>query len=135
MERIVNLTPHDIIVKSADGKCNVYPASGHVARVLTSEQKHIDTLGDGTPVYERQIPTGVEMLVAEEDRDATAVIVSMFAGEFLVEAQLPPFGITTNLRTLRSRLCVYVPDTGPSSVLRDEKGAIVGVRRLIDYSE
>jgi len=107
---IVNLTPHDIVVEYAPGKRNVYPASGHVARVLTSEQEQIDVLVDGTPVYERQTPAGLEMLVAEADRDATAVIVSMFAAQFLVDAELWTYTIKSNLRTQRSRLCVYNGD-------------------------
>ena len=134
--KIVNLTPHDIVVEYAPGKRNVYPASGHVARVLTSEQAHLGTIiQDGTPVYERQVPVGMEMTVAEADRDADGVIVSMFAGAYYMDSQTESFTIKTNIRTPADRLAVYVPDTGPGGVLRDEKGAIIGVRRLLDYSE
>ena len=118
---IINLTPHDIVIVGggADGwedqpchsgpyEARTIPASGQVARV--SEQVADLPAVDGIPTVEMR-PGDVTGLSGPV-RD-TIYIVSPF-----VAAACPGRGD------------VYCPDTGPDSVVRDNTGQIIGVRRL-----
>ena len=103
--KFVNLTPHDIVVRTPAGVDVVFPASGTVARVRTIE----------TPAGEIGSIPLVEVEMAEienlpDPEEGTVYIVSSMA--------LDP-----------SREDVVAPDTGPTAI-RDENGHIVAVTRF-----
>jgi len=104
---MLNLTPHSIVVRLADGTERVYPASGTVARVATYETSAADIDGIKT-AYRR---TGkVEGLP------------SPLTGPVLVSGMV--------LAELTGMDNVFAPDSG-STAIRDERGHIVAVTRLI----
>jgi len=104
---MINLTPHAITVRLADGTERVYPASGTVARVSTRETSAAAL--DGIPTAYRR--TGkVEGLP------------SPLTGPVLVSGMV--------LAELTGEDNVFAPDTG-STALRDAAGHIVAVTRLI----
>lgn len=103
---MLNLTPHDIVVELEDGSRVTFPTSGTVARVSVTES----VVGEvnGIPVIET-VYGDVEGLPEE----GTDCIVSA-----MVRSAIP------------GRKGVYSPDSG-SSALRNDKGHIVAVRRLV----
>lgn len=123
----VNLTPHAIVVVDDDGKevLNI-PASGTVARLIAASQTVakvsigsdvfvpvvIDTTGDGHNHYS-DCDLGAKSSSAN-------IIVSKMVADAIWETM--PAGKT-----------LWVPDTGPGSVVRDAAGAVVGVKRMLLY--
>jgi hypothetical protein len=105
MEDLINLTPHTIVIR-VGGVDHAIPPSGTVARVSTAEAVVGEI--DGVPVV-RAVYGEVTGLPEE----GTPCIVSA-----MVRAAVP------------GRAGVYSPDTGPSAI-RDERGQIVAVTRLI----
>ena len=105
----VNLTPHDIRVVLDDGREINIPASGTVARV-NATAKTVDTI-NGVPVVRTSFG---DVQGLPEPQEGRIYIVS-----------------TLVLQALGGqRNDVVAPDTGPQSVIRDESGRIVGIRRF-----
>ncbi len=106
LSSLLNLTPHEVRLRRGDGSEVVLPPSGTVARVSTTEEV-VETF-DGIPLVRRVFgePVGLPP-------EGVPCIVSA-----LVAAAVP------------GRKGVFAPDTGPTAV-RDEKGLIVAVTRLI----
>lgn len=111
--RFVNLTPHSINVVRDDGSIALsIPPAGTVARVTT--QQTVVTQLDGIDVV-RTTFGDVDGLPAPQD--GTVYVVST-----LVLQALKANGV--------DRSDVVAPDTSPASVVRDDAGHIVGVRRF-----
>lgn len=108
---IINLTPHDICVYDADGKhiIRTYPASGTVARVKSTTE--IVGEIDGIAIA-RSAFGAIEGL--PDPQPGTTYIVSLLVLQAASGKRDDLIG----------------PDTGPGSVVRDENGQIVGVRRF-----
>lgn len=112
---MLNLTPHAITLR-LDGQDLVIPPSGTVARVTVVP----------TPVKDLALPNGRTIPVVRNQsgpvnglvRDSSGVPVPCIVSG-MVLAALPPG--TPN---------VYAPDSG-STAVRDERGQIVAVTRLI----
>jgi len=108
---IVNLTPHDVRIYDAEGKnvIRTFPASGTVARVKSTTE-----------------------IVGEVD--GIAVAKSTFGEIEGLPAPQPGTKYIVSLLVLqaaaRQRDDLIGPDTGPGSVVRDENGQIIGVRRF-----
>jgi hypothetical protein len=103
---IINLTPHDIVLRTANGDVTI-PASGTIARVATVDTDTGDTVS-GLPVIRRSFGD-----VTGLPADDTPVIVSA-----MVLAAVP------------GRRNTFAPDTGPTAI-RDDAGRIVAVTRLV----
>lgn len=103
---MLNLTPHAIRIRHADGTEMVFEPSGTVARVTTEEVVIADI--NGIPVVKRV--TG----------DVTG----------LPENGVPCIVSSMVLTALTGQAGVYAPDTG-STAIRDDKGHIVAVTRLV----
>ena len=109
--KVINLTPHDVVIVDDDGnEIKRYPASGQVARV-NSKADPIGEL-DGIQVVRTKYGD-VDGLPDKQPN--TVYLVSLVVAQALG----------------KSRTDVYVPDTGPGSVVRDDKGQIIGVKRLM----
>jgi hypothetical protein len=105
--RFINLTPHGITVRTDGGDVDI-PASGQVARV--AEQATDAGMLDGIPVVDCRL---AEVTGLPPAMDGTIYIVSpMVSG------------------AVDGRPDVVAPDTGPASVVRDDAGRIVAVRRF-----
>jgi hypothetical protein len=105
----INLTPHEIAIDGVGGgRLRILP-SGFVARVKTEPGEDLGFIG-GVPVHTPPIMGEVENLPAP------------IQGVIFIVSQI----VATHVK----REDVFYPDTG-SDALRDEKGNIIAVRRLI----
>jgi hypothetical protein len=108
---VVNLTPHEITIVDDNGNIIArFPASGQIARVSTYTSEIDPILG--IPVVETKYGK-IEGL--PKSAKNTIYLVSAVVAQAL---EYP-------------RRDVYVPDTGPESVVRDAEGKIIGVKRLM----
>lgn len=103
---MINLTPHDIVLRTANGDITI-PASGTVARVATVDTDTGDTVS-GLPVIRRAFGT-----VTGLPSDGSPCVVSAMV-----------------LSAVPDRANTYAPDTGPTAI-RNDKGHIVAVTRLV----
>lgn len=110
---VINLTPHSITVMDDDGfVVRTYPASGSVARVTVEAREwgHIDGIPVVTNVY-----GAVENLPIGDGEEVYLVSLMVLAA-------------------CEGRRDVFAPDTGPGSVVRNEAGQIIGVKRFVAAS-
>lgn len=113
MLKIVNLTPHNLTVYPPEGDEPIatYSSEG-VARVSVT----------ATPIAGLGTEHGVIPVVSREFGDVEGLPEAkegyLFVVSSLVQGQVP------------HRRDVLSPDTGPGSVVRDDDGRIVGVRRF-----
>lgn len=108
--KIINLTPHDVVIVDNEGKeIKRFPKSGDVAIVKTKSVP-IGEL-NGVPVVQTKYE---EIEGLPDPQEGTAYIASVVVAQALNGA----------------RQDVYAPDTNPGSVVRDDKGNIIGVKRL-----
>ena len=138
---IVNLTPHAVVVEAvrprayedgSDGPCRVViPPSGTVARVVerpvdgTTFRASLEVDGSLVQVLGPTDYGPVEGLPPEEFGGPLYLVSALVAAA--VRAHVPTHGYLPGYRERRDLL---VPDTGPDSAVRDERGQIVAVRRL-----
>jgi hypothetical protein len=110
---IINLTPHPINLRAADGSDTIIPASGTVARVTSTPGTATSVAGVPVPVYGRDSYGEVTGLPAPSE--GTFLIVSALVG-----------GAVAGTRD-----DVLVPGTGPADgAIRDDAGRIIAVTRL-----
>ena len=103
MKKIVNLTPHEVVVEYKDGMRKSFHPSGEIARVEMKDEQ-IGVI-DGIPVYKGKIKkvTGIP-----KKQDGVYYIVSLFVLQ----------------HTNRDDL--IAPDT--NGAIRDDEGKIIAVR-------
>lgn len=139
--KIINLTPHAVVVEAvrprayedgSDGPCRVViPPSGTVARVVerpvdgTTFRASLEVDGCWVQVLGPTDYGPVEGLPPEEFGGPLYLVSALVAAA--VRAHVPTHGYLPGYRERRDLL---VPDTGPDSAVRDERGQIVAVRRL-----
>lgn len=113
--QIVNLTPHSITLRAADGADHTFPSAG-VARVSSTPGSLADI---GLPVPVASATTYGEVTGLPAPETGTYYVVSALVG-----AALRSTGST--------RQDVLCPGTGPNDgAVRDEAGRIVAVTRLV----
>lgn len=105
---MLNLTPHTIVIRAADGTDTTIPASGMLARVTSTETQVGTCPLTGVSVMRREFGA-VEGLPT----DGTPCLVSS-----LVLSAVPA-----------GTAGVYAPDTGPTAIR--ENGQIIAVTRLV----
>ena len=123
--KIVNMTPHDVVVRLDDGSETQYKASGKVARARTKKQTKIGDLDDKTPIYTLQEFEGVDM--PPFPNGTTAIIVSMIVGDQLKIAGLTHVNASAPNGT---SIEVYAPDSGPEAAIRTN-GDLIATKRLV----
>jgi len=109
---IINLTPHEIVILSQDGKSIItrIPPSGTVARVSVTST----VVGEVNGIPIRKTTYG-DILGLPEPRSNTIYVVST-----VLLLALKDKGIHRN--------DVVSPDTSPDSTVRDDTGKIIGVK-------
>lgn len=119
---LINLTPHEITI-FLDDRIVKIPPSGKLARLKTVQEPlgtiRTVSVTDGE-VEEVEIPvvaTVIKRVDLPPRGKDTYYIVSSLLGQ-MVAAYYP------------DRYDILSPDTGPSSAITDQKGRIIGVRRL-----
>ena len=132
--KLVNLTPHDVVIADEGKKLHVFPRTGKVARTTSKEQKLLELLFKDVLVYEPQVPNGAIIECNVEDVDADGIIVSKMVADYLQEQMTTDFSLSTNLDG-HNHVRIFIPDTGPESVVRNDSGAIIGVLRLNEYED
>ena len=126
-KQLLNLTPHDIYVypKGDASLLILYEKSGIIARMLGSPQEYLGDLDDSCPIYSPQTFDSIDPNEPPANvYSHTGIIVSMPVAEWLAK----------NRRGSRwGEGPVYSPDTGPEGSIRDERGRIIGTKRLVRY--
>ena len=125
LNHAVNLTPHDVVLVDAEsGEIMTFPATGHSLRVEFAESKVSTAVLGGTKVeivHGPRVPVNTNYNdLPDELQRAPAIIVSNIVAEAIWD-------------THTNGVLLFVPDTGPESVVRDDKGQIKGVKRFILY--
>ncbi len=108
---LINRTPHAVTIL-INGEAITLPPSGVVARALSTPQVVTESI-EGLPCVTSPEFSGAENIEGKEP--------------ILVSALVAPIAA-------KVRSNVFSPDTGPASVVRNERGEIIGVRRLIRWS-
>ena len=101
--KIINLTPHEVVVERKDGSRKIFHPSGEIARVEL-EDEQVDVV-DGIPVYKGKIK---EVTGIPKEQEGVMFIVSLF--------------VLQN----SDREDLISPNT--SDAIRDDKGRITAVR-------
>jgi hypothetical protein len=110
--KIVNLTPHNLTLRTPAGEDILLPPSGEIARVTETPGVPIEGTGLPVPCYGSPVRTGVSGLPAPAA--GTAYIVS---------------GLV--LAACVDREDVFGPGTGPADGAIRANGQVVAVTRLI----
>jgi hypothetical protein len=121
--KFINCTPHDIVLY--DNNRNVihtFPKTGVDARLLSDPQRGLPFQHTGVPVFS---PQRFEAVLMNGPADAlpvvgSFVIVSLPVGEYYMRKP--------------AAYWVFGPDTGPEGVVRDQRGQIMGTKRLVFYA-
>ena len=126
---LINLTPHAVTIFLSDTESVTVPSAGELRLASTpgtvKDARPLLVDGRAVPVIGAQEFTGLDEQCAGiakfracSSRDS--VLVSLPVATWLRQNYLaPPHGIT-----------VYTPGTGPATVVRNDKGQIVGVKAL-----
>lgn len=109
--KIINLTPHDVVVRLETGEEHTFPVSGETTRVQT----HAETVGDvgGIEIVSQ---TYGEIEGLPEPQEGVLYLVSLVVRQAAQE---------------QGRLDVISPDTSPAGAIRNESGQIVAVKRFV----
>lgn len=120
---LLNCTPHPLNLYNKNKELlETIPPSGFVARLTQEPQKELGKLilknGETFSILSNPTFKEIEDLPPQEANKPKDIIVSMLVAE--------------RLKTIGWNGHVFVPDTGPGAV-RDDKGAIMGTKHLIQY--
>ena len=126
--RFLNLTPHTISVWTSDGGWIDLPKSSNPLRIATSSES-------------RGTFDGVQLSCTKfDEQDVSRVINLLLAFSYRHCVFVLPTKVIDAIansnhkdKTLALQFCVS-PDTSPDSVVRDDDGKIIGVRRFNTYS-
>jgi len=130
MEKILNLTPHDVVIYMENEPVATFPSIGSI-RLTEKIKKANPIIGIPTVVTTFD---GVSVVLSQnfctQVQDAV-IIVSL---PVLQAVKENPFLLEKIKKVLREKgiflKTIVAPDTGNDSVVRDDKGRIVGVRRF-----
>jgi hypothetical protein len=128
LKAAVNLTPHDIVVLHDDGKELLrIAASGETALLVGEAEPTVKCcFVDGLPIpvltpdpFTGAHDSYTACVFPEHEKN---VIVSKMAADWMFKHKYKYKDLT-----------IWAPDTGPDSVVRDDKGGIKGVKRMLLY--
>jgi hypothetical protein len=114
-----NYTPHDLVLYHEDNTTRTIPKSGRVLSVSSTQKPRLTELYSGFPVYD--VPPNDMLLGAFlSELAGKHIIVSTMTAEYLATQD-------------KGKFAVYAPSTRREDQVRDEKGAILGIRALQRY--
>ncbi len=120
----INLCPHDIVVYDISGT-NVIATFPHAEttsgplRLIESPPQNLGFVNETkVPVYN----PSTYVSLSYEPYPFRSIIVSQLVAQFMKQSGM------------YSTVTVYTPDTGPSGVVRDAKGTIIGTKCLLRYT-
>jgi hypothetical protein len=112
--KLVNLTPHPIVLRPPEGEDVTVPPSGIVARVSSVPGKAFAYPGGISPVPIHELPAWGEIIGLPEPDGSIFIVSAMVAAR------------------CNDRRDVVFPATGPQDqAIRDGEGRIIAVTRLI----
>jgi len=114
---LINLTPHKITIRTADGESQI-PPSGMIVR-LPSRTELLHNL---------EIQGGLRVPVVQQ-RYTVPELPPVQEGVFYIASSL-----VAQQAAAIGRRDVLAPDTGPESAIRDANGNIVAVSRLQTFA-
>lgn len=124
MIKFVNRTPHAVVVVGVSSRYGdlTFAPSGIVARAISAPQEPLGLVA----ANEDEGIEGIPLVSPPSFSDVLGIDTG--PGEYvIVSALAAPIAAT-------KRRHVYSPDSGPESAVKNEKGEIIGVRRLIRWS-
>lgn len=122
-QRLVNLTPHDVVLDLGAGKQLRIPTSGMVPRLVLSGGR-LETLHVVDPSRPEDSPTAVPLVVG-------AVLHG-------VDPPLPaprPGTVYITSRTLAEHFAERADLVWPDDLVRDAQGRVIAARRLASHGE
>lgn len=125
-QRLVNLTPHDVVLDLGAGKQLRIPASGVVPRLVLSEGR-LETLHVVDPSHPEDPPTAT-------------LAVPLVVGTALhgIDPPLPdsrPGTVYITSRTLAEHFAERADLVWPDDLVRDAQGSVIAARRLASHGE
>ena len=130
MEKVVNLTPHDVVIYKKNKPVAVFPSAGSIR--LTEKVKEASPVA-GVPTVITEF-NGVSVVLTQDFctqvQDAV-VIVSLPVLQAIRENPFIKEKIKKVLKDKNIILkTIVAPDTGNDSVVKNEKNQIIGVKRF-----
>jgi len=122
-QRLVNLTPHDVVLDLVAGKRLRIPSSGVVPRLVLSGDR-LETLHVVDPSRPEDSPTAVPLVVG-----------TVLHG---VDPPLPvprPGTVYITSRTLAEHFAERADLVWPDDLVRDAQGRVIAARRLASHGE
>jgi len=130
MEKIINLTPHDVVIYKDNKPVAVFPSAGSIR--LTEKTKEARPIA-GIPTVITEFD-GVSVVLAQDfctQVQNAVVIVSLPVLQAIKENPFLSEKIKKILKKKKVILkTIVAPDTGNDSVIRNKKGQIIGVKRF-----
>ena len=123
-QRLVNLTPHDVVLDLGAGKQLRIPASGMVPRLVLSGGR-LETLHVVDPSRPKDSPTAAHAV--------PLVVGTVLHG---VDPPLPdprPGTVYITSRTLAEHFAERADLVWPDDLVRDAQGRVIAARRLASY--
>ena len=130
MEKVVNLTPHDVVIYERNKPVAVFPSTGSIR--LTEKVKEASPVA-GIPTVVTEF-NGISVVLAQDlctqVQDAV-VIVSL---PVLQATKENPFILEKIKKVLKDKniilKAIVAPDTGNDSVVKNKRNQIIGVKRF-----
>lgn len=122
MVRIINATPHNIVVSAGDGSMhNIESSPDHLVRLCEMDGQEWQ-VNDFT-IVERRYGTAEVVSQLKAFQSPSLIIVALPVQLAIVQTELD--------RLWETGVMVVSPDTGPKGGIRDDAGRIIGTRRFI----
>jgi hypothetical protein len=115
--KFINLTPHDVVVRLADGSNFVIPKSGQQTRVAVKQIDRAPLLTDD----------GKQLAVVANEYGDIEGLPAVQEGTIFIVSILV-------LGQVQGRSDCFAPDTSPAGAVRNEAGQIEAVKRLVAAS-
>ena len=109
--KLVNKTPHDVNVYSGSKVIATYPSAGQIRLEERVAANH--KIKDNN---------GVELDIVDKEYGSSE-LPEPVTGQFFIVSKIVRDAFP-------DRTDLLVPDTGPDSVVRDDNGRIIGIRRF-----
>lgn len=130
MERILNLTPHDVVIYKKNRPIAVFLSSGSIR--LTEKVKETNPVA-GIPTVITEFD-GVSVVLAQDFCTQVQDVVVIVSLPVLQAIKGNPFIKEKIKKVLKDKninlKTIVAPDTSNDSVVRNEKGQVIGVKRF-----
>ena len=130
MEKILNLTPHDVVIYKGNKPTAVFPSAGSIR--LTEKVKEASPVA-GIPTAITEF-NGVSVVLSQDFCTQVQDAVVIVSLPVLQATKENPFILEKIKKVLKDKnitlKAIVAPDTGNDSVVRNKKGQIIGVKRF-----